>query len=291
MIFLLFLSLPLLLTVGQMFLKQFTMKSIDVEHSSHIYLLVTSIVAMLFFAIKVGFQLSVNLPTIIYASVLALLSILSNILTLKSLGKMDAVTISVFSGAGSIAIPFLFGALFLNEKVNGFKIISFFLLLVVVIKPLMKRTKAKTEDWTGCLYCVLLFFVGGAATVFFKLYAVAENVMSDETLCFWANVLMLPFVFVSLLKTDRQSFFSDVRKMTKGVYLIAVISVLISNSTSLLEIYVLQYMDLTLFTLLKNPVSLIMTAILFRIFYGEKMTKEKAFSVGLSIVALVLNSL
>ncbi len=247
-------------------------------------------VFMLFFAVKSGFQLAANGKTLIFAVVLAVCAITVNLLSLKIIERMDVITVGVFSGAGAIVLPFLFGTLFLNEMVTVGKILSFLLLLVVVIRPAVKTEKKKKRDWRGYLYGVLLFLVSGASTMNCKLYAVADHVMGTEVLCFWANVMILPYVAVALSGTNRHELVFDIRQMKKSAYVFAGLSVLFSNCFTLLEVYVLKHMDLVLYTLLNNPITFVLTVIFSRILYREKITREVLFNVGFSIVAIVLNS-
>lgn len=291
MTFLLLFCIPLFGATCRMLQKGYLLHSSETEHSKNIYMMVTSSCAMFFFASMAGFHLSINLRTFVYAAVLALLSIASNVLSLNAMERMDVATVGVFSGAGAMVFPFLFGILFLNEKVSVFKVISFFLLLFVVAKPMFCKKQEEKGNWKGYLFCLCLFFQCGVSAMFGKIYAMAQNVAPNQVLCFWANVLMLPFVLFLIFSTERYSFIHSAKQLKWTAYLFAVLSIVVSNGSTLLELFILKSVNITLYTLLKNPILLILTAFLSRICYREKITGETALNIGLSIVALILNGL
>jgi len=220
----------------------------------------------------------------------AIFSAASNILTLLALDKTDVATIAVFSGAGIILIPFLYGTLLLNEQVSIFKIITLFLLIAVIILPLFeKRASEKKKSYIGYAYCIIIFLVSGGTTVLLKLYALNENVLDTNVFCFWTNVIMFPIMLTVALYSNPRQFIPDAKKIKPLSYAIAITTVVLSNLSAILQVFVLKDIDITLFTLLNSPVALVLTAILSWLVFSEKITKQMALSIILSITAIIFS--
>jgi len=290
-IYLLFVLLALMSATAKMLQKQFTNLSRNVEQAKNVYMLVVSLIAMVFFASMAGWDLRINGLTFVYAVLLAVLSILANLMLLKAMDYADIVTISVYASAGAIVIPFLFGVLFFKEEVSICKIISFFLLLLIVILPLLKREGKERMNFFGYFYSMMLFLEAGGSVMLIKFYSRAESVMNNNVLCFWANVLMLPFVLVMALKTERHSLLYSIKQLSRSTYAVAALSVVVSNASTLLSMYVVGKINLTVYTLLQNPLSLILTALCSWLFFKEKINRQVAFNIVVSMIALLLNNI
>lgn len=292
MAYFLLILIPLITAFMRIFQKNFKQTSQNVEQASNIYIIITCTVAILFFFLLAGGKIKPNVPTLIYALVLAVLAIGSNIMTLFALDKTAIVNITVFSGAGSIVIPFFYGVIFLNEKVGVFKIISLVLLIIVILLPfLTPDVPNKKTELKGYIYCVILFFISGPVTVLYKVYALEPNVLNTNVLCFWGNVFMLPFMLFNALKGNIYQLIDDIKIMSPKSYALAVITVIFSNLTTLLGIFILKEVNITVYTLLNSPLSLVFTAALSRIIFSEKITKQTALSIVLSIAAIVCNTI
>lgn len=288
--YILLFSVPLITSIVRILQKKFKLATKEVKQASNIYLIIICVVAMIVFAIMAKGNLTPNLPTILFSIALALFSAGTTLFSLLALDKTDVATIAMFSSAGSIIIPFVFGIIFLNEQVNVFKILTFFLFLAVILMPLFEKNKSdrKNSFW-GYIYCIFLFLASGGSTVLFKLYALAENVLSTNIFCFWTNAYMLPVAILISLKSNPKELISDALKITPLSYIFVVLTVLFSNVSSVLQVFILKDVDITLFTLLNSPTALVLTAFMSWALFSEKITKKMALSILLSILGIILS--
>lgn len=288
--YLLLFAVPAISSINRIIIKTYKQSTKNIEQSSNIYMIIVSIVAMLVFAIMAKGRLIPNIPTILFSIVLGLLSASSNIFTLLALDKTDVVNTTMFSSAGTIAIPFLFGTFFLKETVDIFEIMTFFILLAVVLIPLFeKKNKSSKNSFLGYIYCVILFLTSGFSTVILKLYSLAPNVLNTNVFCFWANVFMLPVALFIALKDDPAKLKEDL-KITKPLsYALVVLTVVMQNLGTVLGVFVLKKFDITLYTLLNIPTALVLTALISSWLFFEKITKKTALSICLSILGIILS--
>lgn len=284
--------IPLLTAFSSVFRKKYTDRTLDISSSMNIFILMNTVIALIFFAAMAGGRLIPNLPTLIYSVFYALLSILSNIFLMLALSRASLVNTSVFSGAGSITMPFIFGAVFLNESISVFKIIAVCLLLLIIILPLITQNSVKKTDLKGYLYCIAMFAISGGSAIFSKIYALDSSVLNNNILCFWTNVFMLPFVGILLLKQNGiGNFIDDFRRLSAKLYLFIILPVLLSNSVTLLTLFVMKNTDIIIYTIVTSSLSLIFTACFARIFFKDKITPTVAFNIIVSIAAIILNTL
>lgn len=63
-----------------------------------------------------------------------------------------------------------------------------------------------------------------------------------------------------------------------------------SNIGSILNAYIFKFMPLYLYSILSGALGLIFVTIAARVFYKEKITKDVALSVALSILAIICSA-
>lgn len=206
-----------------------------------------------------------------------------------TLDKTDIINITVFTNAGGIIVPVLFGAFFLNEKIDLPDILSCILLTIVVIIPLFSKKNNKKTSFLGYFLCVLLFFEAGAATVVYKLYAIAKNVADTNVFCFWCNFIMLIYLIPTSLKNGKNQIIEEFVKTSPKAYFRAVLSVICLTSTTLFGILALEKISITVYTLTTGSLGLIFSTVFSQIIFSEKITKRTALFMLLSIVAIILN--
>lgn len=288
--YILLFSVPLITSIVRILQKKFKLETKEVKQASNIYLIIICIFAMIVFAFMAKGNLTPNLPTILFALALALFSASTTLFSLLALDKTDVATIAMFGSAGSIIIPFVFGIIFLNEQVSVFKILTFFLFLTVILMPLFEKNKSdRKNSFLGYTYCIFLFLASGSSTVLFKLYALAENVLSTNIFCFWTNAFMLPVAILIALKSNPKELINDALKIKPLSYAFVVLTVLFSNISSVLQVFILKDVDITLFTLLNSPTALVLTAFISWGLFSEKITKKMALSILLSILGIILS--
>lgn len=285
-------SMVILSAFLQTTLKGYKTETESIKNSSNIFVLITCITAMSFFAIMSGGKLTPNIPTLIYSACLAFVAFASVLAELFAITRTSLVNLTVFASAGSILIPFLFGLIFLGEGISATKVIAAVMLLAVILLPLFSGQSGKKTSFSGYISCIILFIMNGMYTVLMDIYAGASGVLPDSVFCFWGNAIMFPFAFLlGISMGGTKNFFSDIKKIKAGSYAKAVITVVFSNTTTLLGIYILGRMDISIYSILNTSLVMIFTAIFSAIFFKEKITTSSVLAIVLSIGAIILNTI
>ena len=281
---------PLLSAFSRVPQKKYQERTVGVDSGVNIYLGINCIAGMIFFAALAGFKIIPNTVTLLFSAVFAGISILSVVVNLFAIRQIDIAKMAVFSGAGGIIMPIVFGAFFLHEQTSLYKWIAVLLLLIVISIPLFDKTEHKKGSLKGYLLCLLLFFDSGISVIICKLYALNPNVLGENVFCFWTNVFIVPFAWIIILKTNGMKVFTtDVKMLAKKTYLFGVSTVVLGNSSTLISMYVLKYVNVVVYTILTSSLSLISVAIFSRVFFKQKITASITISIVLSIMAIVLN--
>ncbi len=114
-----------------------------------------------------------------------------NFCSIKSLGKINLSLYSVFAMLGGMALPFVAGILFFDEKLTAGKIICF-----VTIAISMCFTVEKGKSKGGYKYYAGVFIFNGMQGVWSKLYSAAEVRKASEAgysiqIAVWAVLISL----------------------------------------------------------------------------------------------------
>lgn len=290
--FLLLPLIPIVESYSSIIQKKYTKNTMHITSAVEIYMIVTTLTGILFFAVMARGDLIPNKITLFYSALFSITVICANLFKILAIYKSDLVTITVFAGAGEIIIPVLFDMIFLAESVHPAKIASVVILLVTTILPLLKHRANKKTNLQGYILCVLLLISIGFTVIVCKLYALNQKVLDDNIFCFWTNIIMIPFIAIIILKSGNAGFISsDFRSINRKDYIYAIFSILLGNVTTLLQIFVLGFVSVTVFTITKTSLLLIFTAFMSRLFFKEKISLLSLVSIVLSIIAIVLNAI
>lgn len=292
MIYAMLIIIPLCNSVMQILRKEYNEKTTHISSPISVFLTLTFIISIIFYGTNDRWNISINMPTFIYSAILALLVIFSNVVTIIALNHTDVIKFSVFTGAGCIVIPFLYGIIFSGDHVSALKTVSALLLIFVIILPVFEKGGRHISGPKEYILLMLSFIQAGIVVVFYKIYGQDTRVLSDNMLCMWTNILIIPFVAAFAMKTvGIKQLGRDFKKTGLVPILIALGIILIAAVVSLWEIAALKQINITVYTIFKNSLGLIFTAVLSAIFFKEKITPAVALSIALSIAAIVLYSI
>ena len=133
---LLILILNCLSPVSVIFRKNYLNNTINIKTSLNIYMLLTHIVAALYFLILSKGRVLLNGPTTILSAAYAIVCLSSVWFTMVGYNKTNLVYISVFSGAGSVIIPFVLEMCFSSQSFSAYQILSVIIRIIAVLIPL-----------------------------------------------------------------------------------------------------------------------------------------------------------
>lgn len=253
-----------------------------------VYYIIMVIVAMLYFAVLSGFQLGLNGITALYAFLYAAVCYSSITFNLRAMEHTDVVNITLFSNAGGVIWPSLYGVFFLSEEMSLKLFLGVILVLVSILIPYLVEKK-EGANLRGIGFCLLLFLTGGISTILQKCYTMSPNTLSNSVFFFYTNVFMIPFILLILKKQmPLKEAFRAIAVTDKKAMIPITAMVLLSNTASLLSVYIIGHMDLSVYSIAVPSGNIIVTALFARLMFREKLDAVRILCMILAIIAVVL---
>ena len=285
--------------IGTICRKNYAKDNINVKHALNLYMLIAHPLAAVYFLIMAGGQVPLNMTSFWFSFVYAWICMASMLFTMLAYDRINLIYISVFSGAGAMVVPFAYD-LICGVRFSVYNYIAVALRIAAVLVPLaFNKTKNR-----GLIICIILFFVSGAAGIIPKIYGAWQGVVSDESFCFWTNIVILPIVVVLILsqlkngkKTNEDAhqatgrfreLWDDTKKIKVSGYIYIMIATLTANIGSLASIGIMRMVSPTVYAILSSSMGLFVTAAISRFIYKEEIKKKEIISLALSVGAVVL---
>ncbi len=269
---------------GTIFRKNFVRDNINVKNSLNIYMLLAHPVAALYFLAMAGGRVPLNVPSFWFSCVYAVSCTASVMCSMLAYDRINLIYISVFSSAGGMIIPFVFD-LFRGEGFTVWKYISVAIRMAAVFVPIV-FTKSKNR---GLLIGMFLFCISGLAKIIPKLYGEWEGVVSDESFCFWTNILIMPIIVTLIFSQSKpKEIMGDMKKIRPSGYVYILLATAAANVGSLMSIEILRSISPTVYSILSSSLGMIITALISAFIYKEEINKQSVISLVLSVVAVVL---
>lgn len=221
----------------QFVLMQIYEKQIKQNLITGIFLtIITNVVgAVFFFAINLC-KINISERAIFLAGLLAVDMVAYNLLSLRALSLGNLAVYSMFMMLGGMALPVLYGVIFLKEDLSVCKIIGLISLTVfMVLQALSSRNKsgekqqANSQDQTAkekqknriyFLYCMTVFIVNGLTGVISKAHQVGENAVDEKSFlvlsCAFTVILGLLIFVIERLATRKKTLQKELMAMLKA---------------------------------------------------------------------------
>ena len=209
----------IILSVCTVLNKFYTNATQGIKNANTIFLLLSHPVAIILFFILAKGKVPINLTTLIYVAIYAIICLSSVLFTLISFNKTNLIAISVFTGAGGVILPFIIESIFSISTFSIYQILSVVFRFIAVCIPFIFIKSRKK----GLIFCIILFFVSGSAVLLVKFYNMTANTVSDNSFCFWTNVFILPTSIVLLLSSSKpKEIIKDAKNIRPSTYLILI---------------------------------------------------------------------
>lgn len=275
-------------------------------------------VSLLFLVAKSGFPASAISPTaFLIVLAYAASGLIDTVTTITAMGCGRVATVSTFSLAGGMVVPFAYGVFALNEPSSLTKWLGLGTLCLSLVPTLLQKTEDKTESANKTKFiacCTVTFFFNGFVSVFSKMYmnymkstetdeavlASAENnFVITAALIRVATAIVILVVLSALQRTrgEKAAFRTNfweigLKKMTGGLFaLLAAFAGAYAVCNTLGNLFSLRCMDVMDASIqfpLLSAVVIVLTAVFGRLFFREKIGRETAISLVLSMVGIAL---
>ena len=258
-----------------------------------------SLVACGFFLVTSGFDLTLNLPTLLYSFLYALVVLAALFFSLLAYRLFAVASLSVLSSALTPVTTSLVGALLFREHPGartliriGVMLIAVFLVFADTAKHREKPGVVPSKKRRGALIFVLsgMILSSCASTIVTKYYALSPRVAEENSFFFFTNAI-LAVGALSLLLTEALRHPSELRSaagLLKPKSLISLVgNAVCSNVGSLVSIWLLAQLDVSVFTPISSALG-ILTGVIVSLLLREKPGIFSYLAAAVACLAVIL---
>ena len=264
-----------------------------------IYNIINALFACGFFYVSAGFKIAVNVPTVIYSVVYALIICVNLSAQIFAFSKAPVSVVTLMSMAGGILLPSVFGIMWFGEPLTLRLVISSILIIAAAFLPFAgKKDDRKGFSAAAVLTCILMFVLNGASGVLIKLYAVDTTVCDSTSMFFLTNAAIVFVCFIALgifvansreLRSEGDVARKILRAYTPLQSLLIVSKTALANFGSIVQVIVLAEMSVSTFSVLSSSMLLVGASAVSAFIFREKQTKGTILAVLFAIAAIAIN--
>jgi len=237
---------------------------------------------------------TINLPTLIYAIIFALIIMVNLCATLFAMKYTPLPILTIIGMASGILLPSAFGILFFKEALTLQLIISAILIFAATTIPFLKKNDDK-KHFTGkaLIWCTISFFLNGSATILVQLYAKDSRVLASEVMFFITNfVIVIASIIALLVYTKGKLKLKTIVCAYKPLHILNIgTRTLVNNISSVLQIIILTSIPVSVYSVFTSSMSLILTTLLSALIFKEKQREGTFVALSLAIAATIINVL
>lgn len=275
-----------------------------VNKSIHLILfpLFTSTIAAFLFLCINGFKLQTNAFVLTCASVYAVCLSSYTIIGMIAMkyGKLSIYTI--FLMIGGMLLPYFYGVIFLEEEITVCRVVGMILLIASLILNVGRKEDGKKKNkkifW---VLCILVFFLNGGTSIASKVHQISPNATSTINFMIWVRIIKMCVLslvaivclLMGLNKKNKEVGAVGIDK-TKPKFNIKLFIIIIACVVLLESVNIFCSLNAskTMPAMVQFPfttgLSTIATAVMARIFFKEKITKQSLISLILMLVSTIL---
>ena len=267
----------------------------DTEHLLF-YNFLNALFASVCFCVATGFRIELNLITIIFAFVYALIVLASLTMSMLVLSKLSLAFVGVIAGAGGIVWPALFGVVYFGENISLSLICAVLLMLTAAVFPLLEgKTGHSTVKGAVVVPIAVVYFVlCGASAIWSKLYASTPGVCDSKSCFLLVNVILVigtGGVLYVHFRRNSEGRHSSMRKLfTKKQVVNIGTQTIASNICSVLGVLILVKMDVSIYTIVQSSLTLIIGTFISKFYFKEYVTWKNWVSLVLAVVACTISA-
>lgn len=257
-----------------------------------------------YFALN-SFKLEITWFSVLIACLYGLNGIICNVFGMKVLSFVSLSIYSMFLMLGGMLVPFVYGLIFLGEKITLFKALAVILTIFALAFTLKKDGKEKQKITPFAIFCfVMLFLTNGFCGVLVYIHqrASVEIVSSSGflLLCSMARLILaggiaLGIKLVNDRKRDKSLLPTEVSATDKNLickgWLISICAVagysVVHGLAQLLSTITASFIDAGVQSTITTGGCIFMSA-LFGLIFKEKITKNTVFTLILALAGVIL---
>lgn len=271
---------------------------------------VSGFFACVIFLCANGFRLSVSPFSVLMAAALAVVSVFSNVVGLKTLSLGDIAVYSLFLMLGGMMVPFVVGAAFLREKVTPWQLAGMCILVFSLLIPVFEKRRKNGDGKKGgaffYLLCSGLFILNGLSSTISKLHQINESAVDslDFTVLLFAFQCVLASAVYLIAKFSKRQRGrvetnalsgepepernTEKNKRTAKSVLCGFSFAVLNGTATFLQLCSAKYVNATAQFPIITGGTLVFSAILGRLIYKEKLSAIRIVQLAAAFCATVM---
>lgn len=242
--------------------------------------------ALIFFVAN-GFRLELSMYSMVMASIVAVSVMSYNILGFKVLKVESMAFYTLFLMCGGMLVPYVWGVLFLHEKLSFFHVIG---LVMIVGSIIITASDKKMPNKHILFLCVVIFFLNGICSIAGKMHQIEKmyHCVSEIEFVIATGIIKfivatLSYVVVKIKNTDHSAKMQCKVNFSRGVLLTA-ISAMIGGSSYMLQLNGAKNLPATVVYPLITGGTIFFSSVIGVIFFKDQISKKLISSIILCFV-------
>jgi drug/metabolite transporter (DMT)-like permease len=295
----LYISLATFGIAGNFLLQKFYQKKYCKTFLSIVQLpLITSVFNLLYYFLLNKGQVHFGGYTMLMAFLYACCTTFNTIVGLIIMKYCPMALFSMFIMMGGMFLPFLVGAIFLNEPVSVYRIIAIIVLLVALAVISMEKNKNPISI-KGLLLCFSVFIVNGLVSTISKLHQVNVQALSSVDFSFWITaitLLMTAIMNIVIIKKKQvinteQDNGEQCISLRKHIFIHKVLLILamsvVSCTGAICQQIGAKTIDAGMLFPMTSGGSIVLMTVFGAILYKEKLTKRQLIGLIIGVISIV----
>lgn len=244
-----------------------------------------------------GFQLHFSGFSFWMALVISLVAIISAVVAFFGYANGSIAVFTMFQMVGGMLLPFIYGIWYGNE-VTAFRVVGIILLLASVLCPFFgqKENNASVRKLTPkfLALCVSIFFLNGGISIISYIHSNSEAASDANSYLIMkalitTGICLLLFVGYLLTPKGRGDLFSNVTPTVRIWMIVLLVGMSVADGVSYyLQLISAEYLPAVALYPIVTGGTMILTALVGRLFFREKISRMSAIGIGLAFVATFL---
>ncbi len=260
------------------------------------YNLINGVFASFFLFVLNGFHLNCNFTTLMYSLFFAVAVGLCIVLVILALGRTSIPLVYIISTSGSVILSTLFGIFALGDEPTINSIIAVILLMTAVLISYSKNQNKGGKS--ALLIYLLLFLDNGAVIIIIKLYsleleAASSRVCDEKSFYILSNLIIVAacIIIAAFLLLKKKTSFTELIKPFGAKQTLNICArTALNNLDSLVMIWAVTLMDLSIFSVTTSAMIIVANTILSVFLFKEKLSKKQYAAALIAISAIIIGA-
>lgn len=267
-----------------------------------VFIIITGIIACIFFASMSHFSLHINGVTWLYALSYAVIVLCSLVTELAIFRYAKIPTVSVIRSTCSLTVTSVTGTLLFSEHFSPVNFLRIALLIVASVliyisqiraNPPQKNENEKKNNQNHVVFFLLMAFfvlIGTASTLVTKSFALRTDVSDANSYYFATNLILIVLGLIWLLFTGRGNLrgtLRGLREIRPVNYLFIVVQTVSSNLASLSALPLVGMLAVASYSAYTSAIGVTASAVT-SLFFREKQDRYSVIAILIAVTSFLI---